>query len=134
MYSYTIGLTGSLAELLGLEPRMAESKSAVLPLHHSSTETGAGYRNRTDDERLEIFSFAPKLIPHNTLVPRAGIEPARLAARDFKSRMSTYFITKAIQLVPQERLELSHLTVLASKTSVSANSTIRAILGGPSRA
>ena len=24
---------------------------------------GAGYRNRTDDERLEIFSFAPKLIP-----------------------------------------------------------------------
>ena len=26
-----------MAELLGLEPRMAESKSAVLPLHYSST-------------------------------------------------------------------------------------------------
>jgi hypothetical protein len=27
-----------LAELLGLEPRMTESKSVVLPLHYSSTE------------------------------------------------------------------------------------------------
>jgi hypothetical protein len=29
------------------------------------------------------------------MVPRAGIEPARLASRDFKSRMSTYFIIGA---------------------------------------
>ena len=29
------------------------------------------------------------------LVPRTGIEPVRLAARDFKSRMSTYFIIGA---------------------------------------
>lgn len=25
---------------------------------------GAGYRNRTDDRRLEICCFTPKLIPH----------------------------------------------------------------------
>ena len=29
------------------------------------------------------------------MVPRAGVEPARLAARDFKSRASTNFATRA---------------------------------------
>ncbi|MFM1860207.1 MAG: hypothetical protein RL133_1707 [Pseudomonadota bacterium] len=29
------------------------------------------------------------------MVPGAGIEPARLAARDFKSRTSTYFVIRA---------------------------------------
>ncbi len=31
------------------------------------------------------------------LVPRAGIEPARLAARDFESRASTYSAISATQ-------------------------------------
>ncbi len=30
------------------------------------------------------------------LVPRAGLEPARLAAGDFESPASTYFATEAI--------------------------------------
>ena len=44
-------------------------------------------------ERLEPKSSAATnyAICAYNLVPRAGIEPARLAARDFKSLVSTYF-------------------------------------------
>ena len=59
------------------------------------------------------------------MVRLAGIEPAWLSPRDFKSLVSTYFTTVAL-MVPQARLELAHLSVLASKTSVSTNSTIGA--------
>ena|GEM_PF-7029827 len=34
---------------------------------------------------------------YSILVPRAGIEPARLAARDFESRASTYSAISATQ-------------------------------------
>ena len=54
---------------------------------------------------------------------RTGMESP---PRDFKSLASTYFTTVA-NLVPQARLELAHLAVLASKTSVSTNSTIGAL-------
>ena len=33
-------------------------------LSYQGIETGAEYQNRTDDERLETFSFTIKLIPH----------------------------------------------------------------------
>ena len=56
----------------------------------------------------------------------AGIEPARLAARDFKSLVSTYFTTLA-KLVLQVGLEPTRLTALASKTSVATNYTTRAL-------
>ncbi len=32
-------LRGNLARVLGLEPRMTESKSVVLPLHYTRTKT-----------------------------------------------------------------------------------------------
>jgi hypothetical protein len=35
----------------------------------------------------------------NLLVPRAGIEPARLAAGDFESPASTYFTTEAFAVL-----------------------------------
>jgi hypothetical protein len=33
------------------------------------------------------------------MVPRTGIEPVRLAARDFKSLTSTYFVIEAMYFV-----------------------------------
>ena len=52
-----------------------------------------------------------------------GLEPTCPKARDFKSLVYTNFTTLALLLVPPERLELSSLTALASKTSVYTNST-----------
>ena len=41
------------------------------------------------------------------LVLGAGIEPAHLAARDFKSLVSTYFTIRALFMVGPLRVELS---------------------------
>ena len=41
----------NLARVLGLEPRMTESKSVVLPLHYSRTETGLPTWIRTKTTR-----------------------------------------------------------------------------------
>jgi hypothetical protein len=42
-----------------------------------------------EPRHIRVLSFCCYLM-HILLVPRAGIEPARLAARDFESRASTY--------------------------------------------
>ena len=39
----------------------SQSTYVITTLHRD--KTGAGYQNRTDNERLEISSFAIKLIP-----------------------------------------------------------------------
>lgn len=51
------------------------------------------------------------------MVPRAGVEPARLAARDFKSRASTNFATRAafdhrLDIVYSDSANSLHLTAV----------------------
>ena len=55
------------------------------------------------------------------MVRLGGLEPPRPKATDFKSVMATNYITVAYYLVGKERLELSRLTALASKTSMATN-------------
>jgi hypothetical protein len=50
IFSAYIIVNINLARELGLEPRMTESKSVVLPLHYSRTETGFVSRTRTYDK------------------------------------------------------------------------------------
>jgi hypothetical protein len=57
----------------------------IARLQSSHGDTG-GIRIEYEDEAL---------VKRQRLVPRAGVEPARLAARDFKSRASTNFATRA---------------------------------------
>ena len=57
------------------------------------------------------------------MVRMVGLEPTCPAATDFKSVVYTNFTTLALLLVPPERLELSSLSALASKTNVYTNST-----------
>ena len=65
-----------------------------------------------------------------------GVEPTMPEAADLQSAGVTNFPTLPY-LVPQERLELSHLAIPEPKSGVSTNSTNGALLylyfGGPSR-
>ena len=48
------------------------------PVHYQSATMafiGAGYQNRTDDGRLEIYSFTIKLIPHKLGGPPGNRTP-----------------------------------------------------------
>ena len=60
------------------------------------------------------------------LVRLAGIEPACPKARDFKSLVSTYFTTVAFKIWCPNRDSNSDAEAVASKTTVSTNSTIGA--------
>ena len=74
-YSYSIGLLGSLAGLLGLEPRMTESKSAVLPLHHNPTVLlGRSTKIRTLDS-LVPNQMRYQAALYSELVAGSGIAP-----------------------------------------------------------
>ena len=56
-----------MVRVVGLEP--TNSGITTHGLNHlapaTPKRTGAGYQNRTDDGRLEIYSFAIKLIPQS---------------------------------------------------------------------
>ena len=53
-----------------------------------------GVQSRVQMEQLQPGNRVENTIV-KTMVPGAGIEPARLAARDFESRASTNFTTRA---------------------------------------
>jgi hypothetical protein len=44
-------------------------------------------------------------------VPRAGLEPAQLSPRDFKSLVSTYFTTEALFNIDNSITEFSEMSI-----------------------
>ena len=52
--------------------RLASKKLFVHTQEPSVENSKAEYRNRTDDERLETFSFTSKLIPQNPFIITEG--------------------------------------------------------------
>jgi hypothetical protein len=77
----------SCCALLTLRPNYAPAASASVlkPLNRSSR-----HKKAAETRRFSGFFYS--------LVPGAGIEPARLAARDFESRASTNSTTRATLL------------------------------------
>ncbi len=51
--------------------------------------------NVTEKLHFVMCKIQPSIKPELKLVPGAGIEPARIAARDFESRASTNSATRA---------------------------------------
>jgi hypothetical protein len=64
----------SVAEVLGLEPRRTESKSVMLPLHHTSTAWSRIPGSNRSPTRWQRVVLPNELILHCMVVPR-GIEP-----------------------------------------------------------
>ena len=86
--------------MLGLEPRITESKSVVLPLHYTPTSGGDGGIRAPNLLRMKQMHYRYATSPY--LVGPTGIEPVSTVLQTAAMTTSA----KVPNLVPQQRIEL----------------------------
>ena len=82
--------------------QLADARSLAMRTEHQMTLALVAKRLAGSEPALEAVSLIAKEINDYHMVPGTGIEPVRLAARDFKSLVSTNFTIRARELLDAE--------------------------------